>query len=500
MRSTPFRPTLRQTLRSLVTTSVAVAVLLPTAAYAAVPTAPVRLPVAIEGFATYQKQTKCSPTAKPGTVKLKNILLKTYPGTRNLGISRSCSAGGVSEHKEGRALDWGVKVWVPSEKAKAQAFLTWLLKTDSRGRKAANARRLGVMYVIWNKKIWGAYAANSGWRTYNGSNPHRDHVHISLSRAGGAGTTSFWTGRVNGTSTTPTSGTADSTGTISPPRPPATPIVAAPKPSATLPQTTATLQDETIVVPPTRAGIGTRAALVKGQRYRVEVRGTWRWNRTTGSLADAECSDTARSDWQAWRSLVSTSGDQLGLHLDGRDLPLRSYGGGSCSSGSHTYVTTIVAPRTGRVPLKLWEPAPATAYADNSGAVRVRIIRDVARDVLPVKLDVRDQRGTTTPGSVVAGQRYTVTATGTWSPGTGRVADAVCVDTDQGQQQPRDSGGNRQWRLRVDDRSMKAWCSPDHTYSWTFTAERSGPVVVLLDDEDSYTDNSGRLSVTLTKA
>src|SRR5687767_2649659 len=195
MRSSPSRP-LRHALRTLAAASVAVAVLLPTAALAVVPTAPVRLPAAIEGYASYQKQTTCSPTAKPGTVKLKNLLLRTYPGTRSLGISRACSAGGTSEHKEGRAFDWGVRVTRASEKAKADAFVAWLVKTDARGNRAANARRLGVMYVIWNKRIWGAYAANSGWRAYNGSNPHTDHVHISLSRPGGAGTTSFWTGRV----------------------------------------------------------------------------------------------------------------------------------------------------------------------------------------------------------------------------------------------------------------------------------------------------------------
>lgn len=497
MTQTPSRPARRGLLRTLTTATVAVLVLLPAAAHAAVPTPPVRFPRTIEGFSTYQKQTICSPTAKPGTLKLKSILLKTYPGTRSLGISRSCSAGGASEHKEGRAFDWGVRVTSTSERAKANAFLTWLLKTDSAGNKAANARRLGVMYVIWNKRIWGAYAANQGWRTYRGSNPHTDHVHISLSRAGGAGTTSFWTGRVNGTGTTPTTGTADSSGTI---RPPAPVIVPAPRPPATLTAGTA-LQDETVLVRPTRAGTVTTAALRAGERYRVEVRGTWRWNRTAGSEADGECSVTRGTDWWPSRWLARASGDQLGLYLDGRDLDLSSYGGRGCASSSHTYVTTITAPRSGRVPLKLWEPAPATGYADNSGAVRVRIIRDVARDSLPVQVDTRARWGTTTGGSVVAGQRYTVVATGTWAPAPGTTADAVCVDTASGQQQPRDENGERQWRLVVGDRSLRAWCSTDHRYTWQFTAEQSGPVVVRLDhsDDDGLRDNSGRVQVVLTR-
>jgi hypothetical protein len=491
---TPSRPALRRLLRTAATTSVAVLVLLPTAAHAAVPTAPVRFPRTIEGFATYQKQTTCSPTPKPGTVKLKNLLLRTYPGTRSLGISRACSAGGTSEHKEGRAFDWGVRYSSTAERAKANAFLTWLLKTDAAGHKAANARRLGVMYVIWNKRIWGAYAANQGWRAYHGSNPHTDHVHISLSRAGGAGTTSFWTGRVNGTGTTATTGTADSAGNI---RPPAPPLVPAPRAPATLPASVP-LQDETVTVAPTLAGAYTRAALVAGQHYRVEVRGTWRWNRTSGSLADGECSTTGGSDWWPNRYLARVAGDQLGLYLDGNDLALATYGGGACASSSHTYAMTVTPTRTGRVPLKLWEPTTTTGYGDNSGAVRVRLIHDVARDVLPVRVDTHERWGTTTPGSVVAGQQYTVTATGTWSPAPGVTADAVCVDTDAGQQQPRDQYGHRLWRLSVDWQSMRAQCSADHRYTWTITAQHSGPLVLRIDGDD-YGTNQGLLSVVLTK-
>jgi hypothetical protein len=484
----------RHGLRLLATTPVAfLLVLLPTAAHAAVPTAPVRLPSAIEGFAKYQGQTICSPTAKPGTVKLKNMLLRTYPGTRSLGISRSCSAGGTSEHKEGRAFDWGVRYSSSTERAKANAFLTWLLKTDAAGHKAANARRLGVMYVIWNKRIWGAYAASSGWRPYGGSNPHTDHVHISLSRAGGAGTVSFWTGRVNSTGTTSGTGTARPGDWGTPTAP--TAIVPAPRPTTTL-LTGPALQNETVTVLPTRAGVVSKTAMVKGERYRVEVRGTWRWK--SGSYADGECSNRSGGDWSRQRWIANASGDQLGLYLDGRDLDLYTYGGGGCATASHTYVTMITAPRTGRVPLRLWEPVPATGYADNSGLVRVRIIHDVARDTLPVRLSTPLRWGTTTGGSVVAGQTYTVTASGTWSPAPGVTADAVCVSTDWGQTVQRDQYGNRVWRLSVGGTSMKATCSPDHSYTWTWTANQSGPVVVRIDTDD-YHGFSGVLDVVLTK-
>ena len=491
MTLTPSRPR-RHGLRLLATAPVALLVLLPTAAHAAVPTAPVRFPRAIEGFSTYQKQTTCSPTPKPGTVKLKNLLLKTYPGTRSLGISRSCSAGGTSEHKEGRAFDWGVRYSSSTERAKANAFLAWLLKTDAAGHKAANARRLGVMYVIWNKRIWGAYAAGSGWRPYGGSNPHTDHVHISLSRAGAAGTVSFWTGKVNGTGTTTTTTTARP-GDWGTPTAPSV-IVPAPRPTATLLSGTA-LQNEMVTVLPTRTGVLSKTAMVKGERYRVEVRGTWRWR--SGGYADGECS-TKGGGWERQRWIANASGDQLGLYLDGRDVDLYTYGGGGCATSSHTYVTMITAPRTGRVPLRLWEPTTVAGYADNGGLVRVRIIHDVARDTLPVRVSTALRWGTTTSGSVVAGQQYTVTATGTWSPQAGVTADAVCIDTDGGQVVQRDQWGNRIWRLNVNGTSMKATCSPDHRYTWTWTANQSGPVVVRIDTDD-YDTHSGVLDVVLTK-
>jgi len=56
--------------------------------------------IPIEGYPTYQPQSKCSPSAKLGTVLLSEHLLKRYPGSGSSGISRACTASGVSEHKE----------------------------------------------------------------------------------------------------------------------------------------------------------------------------------------------------------------------------------------------------------------------------------------------------------------------------------------------------------------------------------------------------------------
>jgi peptidoglycan hydrolase-like protein with peptidoglycan-binding domain len=62
---------------------------------------------------------------------------------------------------------------------------------------AANARRLGIMYMIRDKRIWGAYSASAGWRPYECSGVtgcHQDHVHFSFTWAGVRRRTAYWTG------------------------------------------------------------------------------------------------------------------------------------------------------------------------------------------------------------------------------------------------------------------------------------------------------------------
>jgi peptidoglycan hydrolase-like protein with peptidoglycan-binding domain len=120
-------------------------------------------------------------------------------GGRDLGITRSCDVGSTSEHKEGRAFDWGLNAADKAEKAVADQFLAWLLAPGPDNVAGYNARRLGVMYVIWNGKIWASYRAADGWRKYTGGEAHADHIHISLSWAGAMKRTSWWTGKAAAT-------------------------------------------------------------------------------------------------------------------------------------------------------------------------------------------------------------------------------------------------------------------------------------------------------------
>lgn len=151
---------------------------------------PVALPATLDRTPAYQPQVSCSPVDLIGAKKLRDLLIKTYPVGSTGHISRGCTEG-LSEHSEGRALDWMVDTRKASQKAAAADFLAWV--TANHG---ANAKRLGIMYVIYNEKIWGVYRESDGWRASYG---HVDHVHVSFSWNGGRAMTSFWTGKVQPT-------------------------------------------------------------------------------------------------------------------------------------------------------------------------------------------------------------------------------------------------------------------------------------------------------------
>jgi hypothetical protein len=147
----------------------------------------------IEAYARYDGQDTCDQTAKPGVTAFRNLLNATY-GSHTAYIGRACNVGGTSEHKEGRALDYMLNVNNAGQRRIAEDILDWLLATDSYGNAHANARRLGIMYMIWNRRIWKAYESPSTWQAYTGSSPHTDHIHFSFSWAGARRQTSWWSG------------------------------------------------------------------------------------------------------------------------------------------------------------------------------------------------------------------------------------------------------------------------------------------------------------------
>lgn len=155
----------------------------------------------VEDFPEYVPQDTCSPSPKPGVVYFSRMVLRSHPRTGSFGISRACNVGGTSEHKEGRAWDW--KVSLRQQKSTAHHVIHWLLGRDRYGSRAARARRLGIMYLIWNKRIW---IPREGWRTYcvardggcfspsdgTARNPHTDHVHFSFTWPGARRGSTWW--------------------------------------------------------------------------------------------------------------------------------------------------------------------------------------------------------------------------------------------------------------------------------------------------------------------
>ena len=161
-------------------------------------------PAPVEDYAAYQPQTRCAPRAKPGTVVLGTWMVEQYGGAFG-GISRRCSAA-TSEHQEGRAFDWTLNAARRADRLRARAFLADVLAADTDGNAAALARRMGIMYVIWNDRMYPAWNAFAPKAYLSSSCPsttecsatlrHRDHLHVSLTRAAGRGATSWYAGRL----------------------------------------------------------------------------------------------------------------------------------------------------------------------------------------------------------------------------------------------------------------------------------------------------------------
>jgi hypothetical protein len=156
----------------------------------------------VDAPASYEPQTTCTRTPHPGTLALARWLMASYRGTGSMGMIRGCHVGGTSEHKDGRAFDWRADVRKPRQRRAAYGFIAKALATDAQGNAHALARRMGIMYIIYNDRIWSSYRdfaprpyLNSGCKKRKRCSAtlrHRNHVHLSLSFAGAAAQTSWY--------------------------------------------------------------------------------------------------------------------------------------------------------------------------------------------------------------------------------------------------------------------------------------------------------------------
>ena len=91
-----------------------------------------------------------------GAQDLQGLLLETGEPPQN---------GRDQARSERHIVDLGVRPADPVTYATVILILIVVAALASLCERFAElARRLGIQYVIWNKRIWGSYAAGGGWR------------------------------------------------------------------------------------------------------------------------------------------------------------------------------------------------------------------------------------------------------------------------------------------------------------------------------------------------
>jgi hypothetical protein len=143
----------------------------------------------------YMPQVACYAGELPGVRQFRDMLLTAFPRPQEslstFNISRGCNVPGVSEHEEGRALDWEARVTDRTQDSQARALLRWLTK-----KGGYHAKRFGIMYMIYDQRIWGQY--NQRWRLMSNrgsvTDNHKDHVHFTFTWNGALQRSAYWTG------------------------------------------------------------------------------------------------------------------------------------------------------------------------------------------------------------------------------------------------------------------------------------------------------------------
>jgi uncharacterized protein YgiM (DUF1202 family) len=133
--------------------------------------------------AQYLSTTKPSTTStgsfavekglKPNAIKVHGAARAKFPKiTTYYGVRQDS----IPDHPSGRALDLMIPAYTSkSGKALGQEVANWA---------RANAKSLGIQYVIWNQHIWNVQRDKEGWRFMadrgGDSANHKNHVHITV--------------------------------------------------------------------------------------------------------------------------------------------------------------------------------------------------------------------------------------------------------------------------------------------------------------------------------
>jgi hypothetical protein len=429
-------------------------------------------------------------------------LMRQYPGTTEASMLRPCGSG-TSEHMDGRALDWGLDAADPVQRQTAHDFLARIFAEDEAGNPSALARRMGIMYIIWDDHMYRAYSRPAftkdpysatrckPLRSCSKTTRHRDHMHISLSWSGASAQTTFYRNRQV-----------------------ASVPVLIPRTLQLDPAATAIAK---VDVPATGETVTTPFKVTKGVTYRIVGDGLYRYG-PGDEISDAACSWAG----QAWGP------SSTGLLVNDRS-PWQA----ACK-GEHTHVAKFTAGATRRLSLRV---ADDTA-ADNEGTVSFYVLREdvplreVADDppvaaVQPrvaqvagpagrrllretVALPAGARRGVLTDRALRRGRSYRVVVTGVARSGD-TAFDGNCVRY-AGRYRPqhtldltRPNADHLSLFVagaRVDlhvPGSSRACDANTHRYVGTVKAPVGGRARVRIWDPFDYSDNSGTLTVRLVR-
>jgi hypothetical protein len=219
-------------------------------------------------------------------------------------------------------------------------MLHWLFKTDKFGNHDAMFRRLGLMYVIWNKRIWGAWSQR--WAPNSCSGPtlcHVNHMHFSFDWAGAEKKTSYWTRKV-------------------------APNVEPPLPVLRKRHAHRTLHVEA------RTGSAYAMWLLKhGATYRITASGVWKHGKGHRARSDAQCTLTSHGWAPTSGGGVSVDGDHIESWGE-QWLPVHDTGNG-CNTKTHTYRLVLHQADSSTVTAQL----PDRNHADDSRGIALRFVR-----------------------------------------------------------------------------------------------------------------------------
>jgi len=161
----------------------------------------------IEDYASYDGPQKCHAKPRAGTDYLGHWVARHFGGGY-VGYGRQCdkSDGPTSEHQTGQAFDWSLDATKRHDRRTAKDFFHRIFEKDARGNTDAWARRMGIMYLIWDDEMYPAwnefrpepYLSSSckSKKKCPTTLRHRNHVHVSLDMDGAKGRTSWFEDRL----------------------------------------------------------------------------------------------------------------------------------------------------------------------------------------------------------------------------------------------------------------------------------------------------------------